>query len=125
MWHSRMVKLSKWKKFRHYLLEHQIQLISRVDPIKDLMTKAVLTGRLAKWALTLLEYDREYVPKMYFDEASSIEPALRPRIPRVKVGIGLVFITPELARYHKRAMHLLNKIPQVKLEKTDRPSQFD
>jgi hypothetical protein len=61
------------------------------------MTKAVLTGRLAKWALTLLEYDREYAPKMYFDEASSIEPALRPRIPRVKVGIGLVFITPELA----------------------------
>ncbi|KAJ1700975.1 hypothetical protein LUZ63_000754 [Rhynchospora breviuscula] len=32
---------------------------------------------------------------MYFDGASSIQPAVRPRLPRMRAGIGLVFVTPE------------------------------
>ncbi|XP_020084900.1 uncharacterized protein LOC109707778 [Ananas comosus] len=126
------------KKLRHYMLEHKIHLISRVDPLKFLMTRLVLTGRLAKWAVILLEFDITYVPqkatkgqaladflaahpipddsplvcdlpdehimfatdnqpywKMYFDGASSIQPAFSPNIPQIKAGIGLIFITPE------------------------------
>ncbi|XP_020082008.1 uncharacterized protein LOC109705667 [Ananas comosus] len=126
------------KKLRHYMLEHKIHLISRVDPLKFLMTRPVLTGRLAKWAVILLEFDITYVPqkaikgqaltdflaahpipddsplvcdlpdehimfatddqpywKMYFDGASSIQPAFSPNIPKIKAGIGLIFVTPE------------------------------
>ena len=32
---------------------------------------------------------------MYFDRASSIQLAIRPKIPQVRAGIGLIFITPE------------------------------
>ncbi|XP_020081405.1 uncharacterized protein LOC109705053 [Ananas comosus] len=126
------------KKLRHYMLEHKIHLISRVDPLKFLMTRPVLTGRLAKWAVILLEFDITYVPqkaikgqaltdflaahpipddsplvcdlpdehimfatddqpywKMYFDGASSIQPAFSPNIPKIKAGIALIFVTPE------------------------------
>ncbi|XP_039131869.1 uncharacterized protein LOC120268610 [Dioscorea cayenensis subsp. rotundata] len=33
--------------------------------------------------------------QMYFDGASSIQPAVRPKIPQVRAGIGLIFISPE------------------------------
>ena len=32
---------------------------------------------------------------MYFDGASLIQPVVRPKIPQVRSGIGLIFITPE------------------------------
>lgn len=50
------------KKLRHYCLSHQITLISRADPIKFLMNRPMLSGRLAKWALLLSEFDITYVP---------------------------------------------------------------
>ena len=51
------------KKLRHYLLAHKVQLISRADPLKYLMTRLAFSGRLAKWALLLLEFDIEYIPQ--------------------------------------------------------------
>ena len=50
------------KKLRHYMLAHRIILISRVDPLKYLMTKPMLTGRLARWAILLTEFDIVYQP---------------------------------------------------------------
>jgi RNase H-like domain found in reverse transcriptase len=47
------------KKLRHYMLAHKIILISKVDPLKYLMTQPILTGRLAKWAIILTEFDIE------------------------------------------------------------------
>ena len=41
------------KKLRHYMLSYKVTLISRVDPICYLMTRPMLTGRLAKWAVIL------------------------------------------------------------------------
>ena len=41
------------KKLWHYMLAHPITLISRVDPLKYLMTRPMLTGRLARWAMIL------------------------------------------------------------------------
>ena len=51
------------KKLRHYLLSHKVILISRIDPFKYLMTRPLLTGRLAKWALILMEFDITYTPQ--------------------------------------------------------------
>ena len=50
-------------KLRRYMLAHKIILISRVDPLKYLMTKPMLTGRLARWAILLTEFDITYVPQ--------------------------------------------------------------
>ena len=49
------------KKLRHYLQAHSVRLISRTDPIKYLMSKSMLSGRMAKWALLLQEFDITYV----------------------------------------------------------------
>ncbi|XP_026398788.1 uncharacterized protein LOC113294618 [Papaver somniferum] len=45
------------KKFRHYLLSNKVVLISRVDPIKFLLSKPALIGRPTKWPLLTLEFD--------------------------------------------------------------------
>ena len=98
----------------------------------------MLTGRLAKWAIILTEFDLTYTPQkaikgqaladflaehpipadsplacefpdeeimhveegkkgweMYFDGASSIRPTKGKQIPKIRAGIGLVFVTPE------------------------------
>lgn len=49
-------------KLRHYLLAHSVRLISKVDPLKFLLRKPVLTGRMGKWAMQMAEYDLYYVP---------------------------------------------------------------
>ena len=49
------------QKLRHYLQAHSIQLVSRLDLIKYIMTKPVLSGRLGKWALLLQEFEIIYV----------------------------------------------------------------
>jgi ribonuclease HI len=51
------------KKLRHYMLEHQIQLVARADPIKYVLHQPALMGRLGKWALAMMEYDITYVPQ--------------------------------------------------------------
>lgn len=49
------------QKFRHYILSHQIKLISKVDPLKYLLSKATLTIQMPKWVMILTEFDIEYV----------------------------------------------------------------
>ncbi|KAI0512212.1 hypothetical protein KFK09_012850 [Dendrobium nobile] len=51
------------QKLRHYMLSHKITLISKIDPLKFLMTRPALTGRLARWAVILLQFDITYVPQ--------------------------------------------------------------
>jgi ribonuclease HI len=51
------------KKLRHYMLAHKIILISKVDPLKYLMTRPMLIGRLAKWAIILTDFDITYTPQ--------------------------------------------------------------
>ncbi|XP_028112928.1 uncharacterized protein LOC114311044 [Camellia sinensis] len=45
------------KKLCHYLLSYPIHLMTRSDPIRFLLTRPVLSGRLARWLLSLAEYD--------------------------------------------------------------------
>lgn len=48
-------------KLRHYMLTHKVQLITKINPLKYLLSKEALIGRLAKWAMILSEFDIEYV----------------------------------------------------------------
>ena len=51
------------QKLRHYLLSHQIILISKADPLRYILSKTVLSGRLAKWAMLLAPFDIKFVPQ--------------------------------------------------------------
>ena len=45
------------KHFRHYLYGHAFELHTDHQPLEWLMTTAKLTGKLARWAMQLLEFD--------------------------------------------------------------------
>ena len=45
------------QRFRQYMLYHTTWLIVKLDPIKYLLEKTSLNGRVAKWQLMLSEYD--------------------------------------------------------------------
>ncbi|KAG9453529.1 hypothetical protein H6P81_006433 [Aristolochia fimbriata] len=49
------------QKLRHYLLAYSINLISRADPLKYIMSRPLLSGQLAKWALLLSEFEINFV----------------------------------------------------------------
>ena len=49
------------QKLRHYMLAHTTRLVAKIDPLKYLLSKAALTGRLAKWVMILSEFDIHYV----------------------------------------------------------------
>ena len=45
------------------MLVHTIHLITKIDPLKYLLCKAALIGRLAKWMMILSEFDIEYIER--------------------------------------------------------------
>ena len=49
------------QKLRHYMLAHTTRLVAKIDPLKYLLSKAALIGRLAKWVMILSEFDIHYV----------------------------------------------------------------
>ncbi|KAG9453452.1 hypothetical protein H6P81_006356 [Aristolochia fimbriata] len=51
------------QKLRHYLLAHSTNLISQADPLKFIMSRPMLSGRLAKWALLLSEFEINFIPQ--------------------------------------------------------------
>ena len=51
------------QKLRHYMLAHTVKLITKIDPLKYLLSRATLTGRLAKWVMILSEFDIHYVDR--------------------------------------------------------------
>src|SRR4051812_38901418 len=52
------------QKMRHDLVGKTIHVISKVNPLRLLMTKpSSLNGRLAKWAILLSQYDMHFLPQ--------------------------------------------------------------
>ena len=51
------------KKLRHYFESYTIKLISRVDPVKFVITRHVLSGRLARWSILFNQYEITYTPQ--------------------------------------------------------------
>ncbi|CAL8992937.1 unnamed protein product [Prunus brigantina] len=45
------------QRLRHYFLAHKLHLIVKSDPVRYLLTRPVLSGRLARWLLQLSEFD--------------------------------------------------------------------
>ncbi|XP_061999282.1 uncharacterized protein LOC133716611 [Rosa rugosa] len=50
------------QKLRHYMQAYTVHLVARADPVKFVMSQLVLTGRMAKWALLLNQYEIIYIP---------------------------------------------------------------
>jgi len=52
------------QKMRHYLMGQTIHVISKVNPLRLLMTKpSSLNGRSAKWAILLSQYKMQFLPQ--------------------------------------------------------------
>ena len=49
------------RRLRHYVTEYSILLVSRLDSLRYLFDRPVLTGRLMRWLVILIEFDIQYV----------------------------------------------------------------
>ena len=49
------------RRLRHYVTEYSILLVSRLDPLRYLFDRPVLTGRLMRWLVLLTEFDIMYM----------------------------------------------------------------
>ncbi|XP_019431067.1 PREDICTED: uncharacterized protein LOC109338316, partial [Lupinus angustifolius] len=49
------------RRLRQYMLSHTTWLVSKMDPMKHIFEKPMLTGRIARWQVLLSEYDIVYV----------------------------------------------------------------
>jgi hypothetical protein len=46
-----------FQRLQHYFLAHKIQLMTKSHPIRSLLHKPVLFGKLAQWPLQLSQYE--------------------------------------------------------------------
>jgi len=51
------------QKLKHYMQAYTVQVISKADPIKYILSRPILNGRLGKWKVILKQYDLVYVPQ--------------------------------------------------------------
>ncbi|XP_060183015.1 uncharacterized protein LOC132612963 [Lycium barbarum] len=51
------------QKMKHYFQAHVVRLISKANPIKFVMSKPVLSDRLARWYLQFQQFEIVYVPQ--------------------------------------------------------------
>ena len=51
------------RRLRHYVIEYSILLVSRLDPLRYLFDRPVLTGRLMRWLVLLTEFDIQYMTR--------------------------------------------------------------
>jgi hypothetical protein len=49
-------------EFRHYILSSSYIVACQYDVIKHMLLEPILSGRIGKWAYTLVEYDLAYEP---------------------------------------------------------------
>ena len=49
------------KRLRHYVTEYSIFLVSRLDSLRYMFDKPVLTGRFMRWIVLLIEFNIQYV----------------------------------------------------------------
>ena len=51
------------RRLRHYVTEYSILLVSRLDPLRYLLNRLVMTGRFMRWLLLLTGFDIQYVTR--------------------------------------------------------------
>ena len=57
------------QKLRHYMMSFEVFLISRMDPLKYLIERPVLSYRTARWSILLNEFDIKYVNQKSIKES--------------------------------------------------------
>ena len=50
-------------KLRHYMLAYIVFVIAQTNVIKYMLSKPILSGRMCKWSLALVEFHLLYVPQ--------------------------------------------------------------
>ncbi|XP_030940238.1 uncharacterized protein LOC115965196 [Quercus lobata] len=50
-------------KLEHYMQAYMVRLIAKADPIKYVLSRPVISGHIAWWAVLLQQYDLAYVPQ--------------------------------------------------------------
>uniref|UniRef100_A0A7N2N597 RNA-directed DNA polymerase n=1 Tax=Quercus lobata TaxID=97700 RepID=A0A7N2N597_QUELO len=50
-------------KLEHYMQAYTVRLIAKADPIKYVLSRPVVSGRIARWAVLLQQYDLAYIPQ--------------------------------------------------------------
>ena len=50
-------------KLRHYLIKSQVYVVSQTDLKKYMLSRSLITGRIDKWSLSLLEFTLVYFPQ--------------------------------------------------------------
>ncbi|KAL0455729.1 UNVERIFIED_CONTAM: hypothetical protein Slati_0912100 [Sesamum latifolium] len=51
------------QKLKHYFQSHSIHLVSKANPLKYVMTKPLLSDKLARWYIQLQQFEITYVPQ--------------------------------------------------------------
>ncbi|KAL0444704.1 UNVERIFIED_CONTAM: hypothetical protein Slati_2193100 [Sesamum latifolium] len=51
------------QKLKYYFQSHSIHVVSKANPLKYVMTKPVLSDRLARWYLQLQQFEITYIPQ--------------------------------------------------------------
>ena len=49
------------KRLRHYMINSTTHVLTQEDPLRYLMSKAYLNGRLAKWIMLLQDFDLKFI----------------------------------------------------------------
>ena len=49
-------------KLRHYLIKSQVYMVSQTDLMKYMLSRPLITRRIRKWSLALLEFTLVYFP---------------------------------------------------------------
>ena len=49
------------RRLRHYVTKYSILLVSRLDSLRYLFDRSILTGRFMRWLVLLIEFDIQYV----------------------------------------------------------------
>ncbi|CAL9030023.1 unnamed protein product [Prunus brigantina] len=85
------------QRLRHYFLAHKLHLIVKSDPVRYLLTRPVLSGRLARWLLQLSEFDiTRTTPKAIKEQAVIDMLALFPEVEESTISKEVLGELPEM-----------------------------
>ena len=51
------------QKLRHYMQAHVIHLVAKIDPVKYVLSRSIMSSRLANWAMAFQELEIAHVPQ--------------------------------------------------------------